>query len=317
MSFLTPLYVAGLLTVALPLIFHLIRRTPRGQREFSSLMFLAASPPRLSRRSRLDNLLLLALRALALILLALAFARPLLREAVHFAVDGQGSRQVAILLDTSASMQRGDLWSQAVAEVRQVLGQLDPADDVALITFDRQPAALADFTEQSGIRPPDKMATLQRRLNRLRPTWNHTDLGSALVAAADALELAGSRQRTQPLRQVVLVSDMQRGAEIDALQAYPWPEDVKLAIHQVTAHQPTNASLTLLADRQDESPDQLPRVRVTNAADSTTSQFQVRWAASGEEPGQDSAMAVHVPPGHSRVLRMRQPGARALRSGWC
>jgi hypothetical protein len=50
-------------------------------------------------------------------------------------------------------------------------------------------------------------------------------------------------------------------------------------------------------------------VRVTNAADSTTSQFQVRWAASGEEPGQDSAMAVHVPPGHSRVLRMRQPGA--------
>ena len=61
MSFLTPLYVLGLLAVAAPIVFHLIRRTPRGEVPFSSLMFLAPSPPRLTRRSRLDHWLLLLL----------------------------------------------------------------------------------------------------------------------------------------------------------------------------------------------------------------------------------------------------------------
>ena len=83
MSFLTPLYILGLAAISLPILFHLIRRTPRGRKAFSSLMFLSASPPRLTRRSRLDNLLLLLLRALAIGLLALGFSRPFFREAVN------------------------------------------------------------------------------------------------------------------------------------------------------------------------------------------------------------------------------------------
>ena len=78
MSFLTPLYVLGLAAVIAPLVFHLIRRSPRGEVPFSSLMFLTPTPPRLTRRSRLDNLLLLLLRAAALCVLAFAFARPFL-----------------------------------------------------------------------------------------------------------------------------------------------------------------------------------------------------------------------------------------------
>ena len=72
MGFLVPLYLAGLAALSLPLILHLVRRTPRGRQEFSSLMFLAPTPPRLTRRSRLDQLLLLALRLVALALLAMA-----------------------------------------------------------------------------------------------------------------------------------------------------------------------------------------------------------------------------------------------------
>ena len=53
MSFLAPLYIAGFLAVALPLLFHLIRRTPRSRQLFSSIMFLAPSPPRLTKRSTL------------------------------------------------------------------------------------------------------------------------------------------------------------------------------------------------------------------------------------------------------------------------
>src|SRR3954453_8107595 len=92
MSFLTPLYALGLLSVAAPIVFHLIRRTPRGEVPFSSLMFLSPSPPRLTRRSRLDQWLLLLLRAVALCLLAMAFARPFLRQAARLD-SGEGERR--------------------------------------------------------------------------------------------------------------------------------------------------------------------------------------------------------------------------------
>ena len=76
MTFLAPLFLLGALAVALPILFHLIRRTPTVQRRFSSLMFLSPSPPQLSRRSRLDKILLLLLRCLIIGLIAFAFARP-------------------------------------------------------------------------------------------------------------------------------------------------------------------------------------------------------------------------------------------------
>src|SRR4029079_18220645 len=56
MGILAPLFLASLAALSLPLIFHLVRRTPRGKQEFSSLLFLTPSPPRLTRRSRLDQI---------------------------------------------------------------------------------------------------------------------------------------------------------------------------------------------------------------------------------------------------------------------
>ena len=114
MSFLNVLYLVGLSAISLPIIFHMIRRTPKGRVPFSTTMFLEASPPKITKRNRLDNWPLLLLRALALMLLVAAFARPFLREILDTETTiGVGERHV-ILLDTSASMQRTDLWDQAV-----------------------------------------------------------------------------------------------------------------------------------------------------------------------------------------------------------
>src|SRR5580765_77963 len=119
MSLLAPLYIAGAIAIALPIIFHLIRRTPQNRQTFSSLMFLAPSPPRLTRRSRLTNILLLILRAAVLCLLALAFARPFFYRHSDLNVNPTNGRRVAILVDTSASMKRGDLWAQAQRQVEK------------------------------------------------------------------------------------------------------------------------------------------------------------------------------------------------------
>ena len=82
MNFLAPLFLFGALAVIGPILFHLIRRTTREVTPFSSLMFLKPSPPRVTRRSRLENILLLLLRCLVLLALALGFARPFFRQTV-------------------------------------------------------------------------------------------------------------------------------------------------------------------------------------------------------------------------------------------
>ena len=109
-------------------------------------MFLSPSPPRLTRRSRLDNLLLLLLRAAAIILLAFAFARPFLRQSAQLQFDPTQGRILAILLDTSASMQRENLWQQALAKAESVLHDLGPADSAALYTFDGHATVQVPFS---------------------------------------------------------------------------------------------------------------------------------------------------------------------------
>ena len=44
MSFLAPLFLLGAAALALPVLFHLIRRTSREKITFSSLMFLQQTP---------------------------------------------------------------------------------------------------------------------------------------------------------------------------------------------------------------------------------------------------------------------------------
>ncbi len=168
MSFLAPFYLAGLLAVSLPIVFHLIRRTPKGQRPFSSLMFLSPSPPRLAKRSRFEHLFLLLLRALALILIATAFARPFLRGAGDAADAGTGAYRV-LLVDTSASMSRADLWEQAIEQAEAVIDQSHPTDRVALISFDRNLQVHTSFAEVARLPPESRRDFLQQQLGELRP----------------------------------------------------------------------------------------------------------------------------------------------------
>src|SRR3954467_10452947 len=121
MNFLAPLFLLGGIAIAAPVIFHLIRRTTRQHTVFSSLMFLLPTPPRLTRRSRLENWLLLLLRCLALGLLAVGFARPFLKQSSLNEPTGGPAKRVVILLDVSASMRRSGLFADARARVEATL----------------------------------------------------------------------------------------------------------------------------------------------------------------------------------------------------
>src|ERR1700741_2957815 len=100
MNFLSPWFLLGALAVAGPILFHLIRRAARERVPFSSLMFLRPTPPRITRRRRLEHLWLLLLRCLALILLATGFARPFLSKDIALPTAPSEARQIVLLVDT-------------------------------------------------------------------------------------------------------------------------------------------------------------------------------------------------------------------------
>jgi hypothetical protein len=305
MSFLTPLYILGALAVAAPVVVHLIRRTPRGEVPFSSLMFLTATPPRLTRRSRLDQVLLLLLRAAALLLLALAFARPFVREAARLDLGAHRRQRVMVLIDTSASMRRGDLWVRAKALAARALADCAPEDQVALFAFDAASQPLLGFDEAAALGPARRQAVAWTRLEALRPSWAATRLDQALIDAvgtiedvADASEKAGRMPR-----RVVLVSDLQQGARLDALGEFEWPSDVTLELKTVKDAR-GNASVQWLAESPESESDGAGalRARVSNEPGAQRESFRLRWADTKDAP-----VEVHVPPGESRVVSVPPP----------
>ncbi len=300
MGILVPLYLAGLTALSLPLILHLVRRTPRGRQEFSSLMFLSPTPPRLTRRSRLDQILLLLLRLAALALVTLAFCRPFLREAASLTFADLTGKRLAILIDTSASMKRGDLWQQAIKAAEKQLDDLNPQDDVALFAFGERLRTIIDFQQEGAAPISDKPQVVRNRLKELQPDWDSTDLGAALVAVASELDTA-SDVRQSPLEpQIVVISDFQSGSRIEALQSFEWPERVPVVTLAVSPSSTTNAHAQVLpAEEGNELGD--VRVRVVNAADSRGDQFTVEWA---EQKSSGARTDVYVPPGQTRIIRL-------------
>ncbi len=286
MSFLAPFYLAGLLAVGLPIVFHMIRRTPRGRMPFSTLMFLDPSPPRITSRSRVDNWLLLLLRALALSLLALAFMRPFLRQAADKLGLGQDGTRTAILIDTSASMRRGDLWKDAVARTQSTLEKATPADEIAILTFDRHLKTVLSFEEWMPLDHAVRTKVARERIAKLAPGWAATHLGDALASTCEALESAKNDRvvgRSRLAKRIIVIGDMQTGSRLESLHNFQWPEDVELIVERVSVPDTTNAGLQIVAETESDSAgaaDQGPLVRVSNAADSQGEQFQIEWAAA-------------------------------------
>ena len=76
LGFLAPAFLAGLLAVAVPIALHLFRRRTDKVIDFPAVQMLPQAPVARQERRRLRDLLLLALRVAALVLLAVSFARP-------------------------------------------------------------------------------------------------------------------------------------------------------------------------------------------------------------------------------------------------
>jgi hypothetical protein len=198
LTFLAPLFLLGLLAVAVPVIVHLVNRERRNAIAFPSLMFLRRVPFRSVRRQRIRHWALFAMRVLALALIALAFARPFLdREPQNAGAAGAGPREIVVLLDRSYSMAYGNRWSRATAAAERALAGVGAADRTTLVLFDHEATAAAG--------PTGDVAVLRAALQNARPGAGSTRYAPALGVAQQLLDRA-----ERPRREVVVISDFQR-----------------------------------------------------------------------------------------------------------
>jgi hypothetical protein len=150
MGLLAPLFLVGLVGLAVPILVHLTERQRRNVVDFPSLMFLRKIPFRSTQRRRIHHWSLLSIRALALALLVAAFARPFF-ESTEVAIGSTlGPREVVVVLDHSYSMGYGDRWERAKTRAREVFQGLDASDRASLIFMGRGAEALVRATSDRG-----------------------------------------------------------------------------------------------------------------------------------------------------------------------
>ena len=201
MTFLAPALLAGALLAAAPLIVHLLNRSRYRRVPWAAMEFLVEVKARAARRLRVEEMLLLALRTLAVLLVALAAARPFLSAA-----GPDASAEALILIDASASMQyreaAGTVFDFAKARARDVISGLPPGSRVLVGTFDAQ------VRFPSGREPTADLKSAAASIDALRPGWAGTDYRAALAAAAEM-----SRERfASRAPAVFIVSDFRRTA---------------------------------------------------------------------------------------------------------
>ncbi|HWB08067.1 MAG TPA: BatA domain-containing protein [Pirellulales bacterium] len=98
-----PAMLGWLLAAAAPLIIHLLSRRRYRQTQWAAMQYLLAAVRKNSRRIRVEQWLLLAVRTLILVLVACALAEPYLRHAGITLLSGGRTHKV-LALDASFSM---------------------------------------------------------------------------------------------------------------------------------------------------------------------------------------------------------------------
>jgi hypothetical protein len=207
--FLAPLFLAGAALIALPILLHFLRRDVAVRVPFTAVRLLRSTPLDRSRSTRLRDLLLLAARVAALLLLAASFARPY-RPAAPGALT-------IVAVDRSFSMGAPGAFERAIAVARR---EIDLAEHgrVALLAFDDR----ADVIAQ-----PGPAGDARSALTGLSPGYGATRYAALFDRAAE-LENGATR--------LVVISDLQRsgfgGAEASL------PKSIDLQVRDAGSAQP-------------------------------------------------------------------------------
>lgn len=196
------LAAAGVLLAGIPIIIHLLRRQRYQTRAWGAMQFVRRAAQRRSRRTRLEALLLLAVRTMIILFVATALARP------HVEVTGasrmdESAVQHVIIVDTSASMAYRSggksRFERAIEEAGRILEGAGVGDAFNLVRIGGAgPFAVIRH-------PAYDAADVKREIARLQVS---EERGRPLDALVETLELLSEDSGISD-RDVYLLTDLQ------------------------------------------------------------------------------------------------------------
>lgn len=204
--FANPAFLWALTAASIPLMLHLFQRRKTVVTPFPTLRFLKAAQKRSSSRIKFENFILWLLRTLLMLVIALAFALPVLRSTTGASLLTRTRRDVAIVLDASYSMNyeldRGKVWDICKNAAASVVEGLFSGDRVCVYVASETPIPVIE-------KPTTEHATVVQAIRALECLPTTSKLDEAVALAVHTLEQQEGRRE----REVYILTDG---------QAIPW-----------------------------------------------------------------------------------------------
>lgn len=191
LNFTSPIYLLGLLGIALPILVHLLTRRQQTHIKFSAIYLLLQSQERSIRRSTPNRMLLLLARTLGIVCLSMGLAGPL------FSFGSSGDTLFGlpvagvIVMDDSYSMgiQSGDqnLYVKALQAAEKLFKKASAENAFSLVYASAPGRAAHDWTTDTEM--------IAKKLNLSKPLYRTTDIGTAVAKALELLESAPQKTK--------------------------------------------------------------------------------------------------------------------------
>jgi hypothetical protein len=215
-----------------PLVVHFLTRPRPVSYPLATIRFLREVIQQRRARSRIRDLIVLLLRMLAIGLLAMALARPLLERAPVVATQPATASSRVVLLDVSQSMSAGTGGTSS----------LQRAQATALRYLDYAPGMQADLI-LVGAQPRPVFGRLSPNLASLRESVRQASARAERADVRAAMEEAGRMLSVQGKLELVIISDFQRG-NWDSLFLDRIPEACRVQLESVAADDRSNIAIT-------------------------------------------------------------------------
>ncbi len=224
----------GGVALAAPLAVHWLTRPRPVAYRLSTIGLLSEVIQQRRARSRIRDWLILALRLLAVALLALALSRPILQSAAMVPATAESGSGRVIVLDVGQSMAAGSGGASSLVQGRSAaLGFLEFMPDVEanVILAGAQPRSVFDQLSPN-------LASLRQSVAEAVARPERTDVRAAM-------ELAGRMlgQRENRKRELIVISDFQR-SDWGRLFLESIPEDTQIRLHAVRPAVQDNLAIT-------------------------------------------------------------------------
>src|SRR4051794_1169339 len=196
--------LGGLAAASVPIIIHLLNRRKFREMRWAAMRFLLAAIRKNSRRIRIEQWLLLAVRTLLIVLVVLAMAKPYLESLGAMPILAGRRTHRVLVLDGSLSMaySTGDLtrFEQAKTLAAQLVKDARRGDAISVVLMADPPRVVIGD-------PSPNHAEVLKEIEEVTLPHGGTDLEASFRAIDRVLEASSI-----PQKEVVVLTDLQKAS---------------------------------------------------------------------------------------------------------